>query len=164
MKKFKKLFNSKGLKVVELPIPEGRSGMEFDYSLSYPIDPIQWYLYIKNAYAFCGLRFHAVGSCISSGTPFFSVDTYGNASRFKWLLTLLGFYKLSLKGDGNSKINNLLLGSGFEEHRVDVYIENISPKYIYERIENTSREKILRYRDSMVALFMNNVSDLLNSI
>lgn len=162
--RFKKLYNSKGFKVVELPIPEGKSGLDFDLSLSYPIDPIQWYLYIKNAYAFCGLRFHAIVSCLSSGTPFFSIDTYGNASRFKWLLTLLGCHKLSLKGDFNSKINNLLLGSGFDEYRVDVYIENISPKYIYKKIKNTSREDILRYRDSMATLFKNNVSNLLKSI
>ena len=162
--KFKKFYNERGFKVVELPIPEGKSGLDFDLSLSYPIDPIQWYLYIKNAYAFCGVRFHAVVSCISAGTPFFSIDTYGNVSRKKWLLTLLGFHKLSRKGDANSKINNMLSGSGFEDHRVDLFIENISPKYIHKKITNISREDILRYRDSMISLFKNNVSDLLKSI
>lgn len=162
--KFKKFYNEKGFKVVELPIPEGKSGLDFDLSLSYPIDPIQWYLYIKNAYAFCGLRFHAVVSCISAGTPFFSIDTYGNVSRKKWFLTILGFHKLSRNGDANSKINNMLQGSGFEDHRVDLYIENLSPKYIYKKLNNTSREDILRYRDSMISLFKNNVSDLLKSI
>ena len=110
------------------------------------------------------MRFHAVVSCISAGTPFFSIDTYGNVSRKKWLLTLLGFHKLSRKGDANSKINNMLSGSGFEDHRVDLFIENISPKYIHKKITNISREDILRYRDSMISLFKNNVSDLLQSI
>lgn len=162
--KFKKFFNKKGYAVVELPVPEGKSGLEFDYSVNYPIDPIQWYLYIKNAYAFCGLRFHAIVSCISAGTPFFSIDTYGNVSKLKWLLTLMGFYKLALKGDSKSKINNLLKGSGFEEHRVDVYIENIPPRYIYDKIEGISREDILRFRNSNISSFKKNVSDLLKSI
>ena len=71
----KREINQRGYKMVELPTPDGYSGYDgFDYVVKYPIDPLQWYLWIKNAKGFIGLRFHAVVSSISAGTPFFSLE------------------------------------------------------------------------------------------
>lgn len=78
LKNFKKTVNLNGYKLVELPLPDGASGLkDFDHSIPYPIDPLQWFLWIKNAKAYIGLRFHPIVSCISAGTPFFSLDGYG---------------------------------------------------------------------------------------
>lgn len=126
-RKFKKKVNGAGYKLIELPLPEGVSGMQFDYTIQRPIDPIQWFLWIKNAKAFCGLRFHAVVSCISCCTPFFSIDSYGDNSRISLLYDILGLHKFSRKKDVNSKIYQLLKDTGFDNYRTGKYIEFESP-------------------------------------
>ena len=160
--KFKRIVNASGYQLIELPIPEGTSGMPFDYSIPYPINPLQWYLWIRNAKAYCGLRFHAIVSCISAGTPFFSVDSYGSTSKITFLLTLLGFYKAAGQADKKSKIRNLLAGSGFESHRIDTYIENMPPARLFQKLENSDIEDILQLRDRYISVFKKNMQNILN--
>ena len=133
---FTKIIHKRGYKTVELPTPEGVSGLKFDFSVSYPIDPIQWFLWIKNAKAFCGVRFHSIVSSISCGTPFFSLDTYGGASLKYFLLTRLGLLKNAFKYDTKSKIFRLLRGTSFEQNRISSYLENISPSHLFNLLEN----------------------------
>lgn len=132
--KLKTEVNARGLKLIELPLPEGASGMTFDYTVPYGINPLQWYNWIKNAKAFIGVRFHAIVSCISANVPFFSVDTYGSISRFKYVMQMAGLYKIARLGDAGSKIRNLLSDSAFSRYRIDFYIENISPRRIVDEL------------------------------
>ena len=122
---FKKYANNKGFLVGELPLPEGVSGLDFDFSVPYPIDPIQWYLWLKNANGFIGLRFHAIVSCITSGTPFYSIDSYGSCALYVRILNKLGFYRLGGAFDRNSKIYNLLKDTTFQKNRIHGNIANI---------------------------------------
>lgn len=161
---FKRIVNRAGYCLVELPLPEGTSGMPFDYSIPYPIHPLQWFLWLKNAKAYCGQRFHSIVSCISAGTPFFSIDVYGNNSIKKIPLDLLGFYGTARKGDENSKINYLLKGSGFEENRVDVFIEAIKPSYLFHHLEEMKYDEIIKYRDVKISEFKTNINKICNVI
>lgn len=73
----KKLLNSKGYKLVELPMPEGNRNIKSDYSIKLPLNSNDWFLSIANASGYIGERFHAMVSCINNNTPFVIIDTYG---------------------------------------------------------------------------------------
>ena len=158
---FKRIIHKNGYKLVELPIPEGVSGLKFDVTIPYPIDPIQWFLWIKNAKAFCGVRFHSIVSSISCGTPFFSLDTYGGASMKYFLFTKLGLFKYALKEDTKSKIFRLLKGSQFEDNRISSFLENTSPRHLFNKLENTNEKNILKFRDYQTKKFDTNLKRML---
>ena len=158
---FSRIVHKNGYKTVELPTPEGVSGLKFDLTLQYPIDPIQWFLWIKNAKAFCGIRFHSIVSSISCGTPFFSLDTYGGASLKYFLLTRLGLYDYAFKEDTKSKIYRLLKGSSFEHNRISSYLENISPRRLFVLLDYTNENEILKFRDSQIKKFDANLKRML---
>lgn len=161
---FKAIVNRNGYKLVELPIPEGSSGMPFDHTVQFPIDPLQWYLWIKNAKAYCGLRFHAIVSSISAGTPFFSIDSYGTCTRYTYLLQKLGLYKLAAKGDENSKIRNILKDSRFEEFRIDSFIENLPAKRLFNMLEEVKEYEVKDLRDKFINEYVNNMQQMLHTI
>lgn len=163
-KKFKAIVNAEGYKLVELPIPEGVSGMPFDHTVPYPIDPLQWYLWLKNAKAYCGLRFHAIVSCISAGTPFFSIDSYGTCNYITVLLQKLGMYKLAARGDENSKIRNILKDSKFEEYRIDSFINNVPAKRLFNMLEKVNKNEIRDLRDKFINEYANNMQQMLNTV
>ena len=165
IKVFAKILHKNGLNLVELPIPEGVSGFKFDYTVPYPIDPLQWFLWIKNSAGFVGLRFHAVVSCISSGIPFFSFDSYGSIPRTLRYLNILGIYFLGRKMNTSSKIRNLLEGSGLEHLRVNgSSFFSVSPFKIFKYLKNTSPEKILAFRDENIRRFKANMDELIECV
>lgn len=142
-KRFKAIVNKAGYQLVELPLPEGTSGMDFDYTVPYPIDPIQWYLWIKNAKAFIGLRFHAVVSAISAGVPFFSIDAYGAPASSKLLLKEVLHPKQTVfPHDTESKIYHLLKGTPFESFRISQYIESQRPADLFRKLEGVDAPQI----------------------
>lgn len=161
---FKAYVNGAGYKLVELPIPEGKSGMKFDYTIDYPIDPLQWFLWIKNARAFCGLRFHAIVSSISNGTPFYSIDSYGDNGRTTKILDILGVHRMARKRDVRSKIYNLLKGSALERNRCGAMVEWESPKKIFKILESTTSMEVINFRDSNLAVFDKNMSEMLKAV
>lgn len=161
---FKAHVHRAGYELVELPIPEGKSGMSFDYIVDYPIDPIQWFLWIKNAKAFCGLRFHAIVSSISNGTPFYSIDSYGDNSRISKILDIIGLHKMARRRDNRSKIYNLLKGSVFEDYRSDTLIELESAKKIFNMLESTKVTDVIKFRDINLSVFDKNLTELLNAL
>lgn len=162
--KFKTLVNQAGYKLVELPIPEGKSGLDFDYIVDYPIDPLQWFLWIKNAKAFCGVRFHAVVSSISNGTPFFSVDSYADKSTLSKLLDVIGLHSIARRKDKASKIRNLLAGSGLEAFRTGPYLEFESPQRVFRQLDAMKREDILSFRDRLREIFNNNMRQIISTV
>lgn len=165
LKKLKVYLNKQGYKLIELPIPDGESKFQaFDYTIPYPIDPLQWYLWIKNAKGFIGLRFHAVVSCLSAGTPFFSLDIYGNVPRWLNYMNRLGFHKFDRELNKRSKIRNLIEGSGLEEYRINGdSLFSLSPKRLIDKLETCDTTKIIDFRDKNIAIFKKNMDDALNS-
>lgn len=158
---FKKAVNETGYELLELPIPEGKSGLSFDDCIDYPIDPIQWFLWIQNARGFIGIRFHAIVSCIACGTPFYSIDSYCDNSFKNSLLTMFGFRKKARANDQRSKIRNLLLDTKFENYRTGDCIEFENPKRILHQILECSTDDIQKLGDSCRARFKSNMQDLL---
>lgn len=163
-REFKHLVNSAGFSLVELPLPEGISGLDFDYIIKYPINPIHWFCYINQAHAFCGLRFHAIMACISSGTPFFSIDSYGNSSKLLRIIKMIGMYQYTLRFDKMSKIRNLLHNSDFEKYRVQGDITQIPAKRVFDMLEKFDRQRLISFRDSMRQLYTNNINQMFNTL
>lgn len=161
---FKKVVNNAGYKLIELPIPEGKSGLSFDDCIEYPIDPIQWFLWIQNARGFIGIRFHAVVSCIACGTPFYSIDSYCDNSFKNSMLTMFGFRKIARANDQRSKISNLLLNTKFENYRTGDCIEFENPKRVLRQILKCPKDDIQKLGDSFRARFKSNMQNLIDSI
>lgn len=161
---FKNIVKGQGYQLIELPLPEGISGMDFDYTIPYPIDPLQWFLWIKNARAFCGLRFHAIVSSFASGTPFFSIDSYGSVSLISRILTEVGLYKIARLLDTNSKIRNLLKPTPFAANRVTRDIENVKPYILFCQLESMEINVIEEVREVHIELFEKNMSEMLNIV
>lgn len=161
---FKRLVNDSGFSLVELPLPEGASGLHFDMTIKDGIDPIQWFLWIKNAKAFCGLRFHAIVSAISSGTPFYSMDSYGDNSRLSSILDLCKLHSLARKRDKMSKIYQLLADTSMSEFRTGQLLETESPTKIFHMLYSTTEEQVLTLRKQKSSVFASNFAELLNAI
>lgn len=162
LSKFKQYANNKGYLAGELPLPEGVSGLNFDFTVPYPIDPIQWYLWLKNANGFAGLRFHAVVSCITTGTPFYSIDSYGSSSLYIKILNKLGFYRLGGAFDQNSKIYNLLKDTTFQKNRIHGNIANISPRKVFDLIMQCNQAELVLQKEKLVNLFENKLKSILS--
>ncbi len=160
---FKEEINNKGYYLVELPIPEGTSGAPFDYTISYPIDPIQWFLTIKHAKGFCGVRFHSIVTCISNEVPFFSIDNYSGSnpiiSRLKYNFRL---YPLIQKYENKSKIANLLKGSGFEKYRISTGINVIDTKELLNKILEMDINKLSIFKNQQINKFKENIKHILS--
>ncbi len=163
LQKLKDLAHNNGYLVGELPIPEGISGSDLDFTVPYPIDPIQWYLWLKNASGYIGLRFHAVVSCFAGGTPFFSIDTYGNSTLPIRLFNRLGFYRLGRKFDNKSKICQLLSQTKFKSNRINISgFLSISPEIVFRKLTKTRVNDIVEEREKFAQSFQHNLNAILN--
>ncbi|MBN1604004.1 MAG: polysaccharide pyruvyl transferase family protein [Chitinispirillaceae bacterium] len=161
LKNFKEIANENGFLVGELPLPEGKSGLSFDFTIPYPIDPIQWFLWIKNSDGFVGLRFHAIISCITTGVPFFSIDSYGNKSILIRIINRMGFYKLGRILDKKSKIYQLLDKTKYKSNRVNMRgILGIPPKVVVNKLLNEDRIEIMQESQRYCNLFQQYVDKL----
>lgn len=164
-RRFKRIVNGNGYQLIELPMPEGRSGFVFDYSVPYPIDPLQWFLWLKNAKGFIGLRFHAIVSCLSSETPFYSLDLYGRVPKICKTLNKLGIHKFDHRYNTSSKIRNLLDGSGLEVCRMngpDIYL--VPPMKIFKGIVTFNVSAARSFKEREVGKFKDNIFKEIDSI
>ena len=71
------VFSEKGYVPVGLPEPEGVGNYSFEYNISLPLNPIDWYALIKNASGYIGTRMHPIIVSLHNSTPFFSFDGNG---------------------------------------------------------------------------------------
>lgn len=161
--RFKRLVNKAGYQLVEFPVPEGKSGMKFDACIDFPIDPMQWFLFIKNAKAFIGLRFHAIVSSISCGTAFYSIDNYGDKSSHRLHLDIIGKHKEARALDVHSKIRNLLKDSPFEDHRTGMNLEWESPTNVINKLLKSDIKDIDNFKKKQLEIFQHNMTEILKS-
>ena len=147
-----------------MPIPEGPSGLHFDFTVPYPIDPIQWYLWLKNACGFVGQRYHAIVSCIASGTPFISIDTYGCSSVFVRAINKFGYYNAAKLFDQRSKIYNLLDCTDFEKNRFHSSLQHVPPEKVLSLIEEFSTYDVNKLQDELNIRYEANMENLIDAL
>lgn len=161
--RFKGLVHCAGYSLVELPLPEGPSGMPFDRSAGLPLDPAQWFLWIRNSAGFCGLRFHAVVSAMACGVPFYSMDSYADKSPAAILLDVLGLHRAARCRDGSSKIARLLAGTPFVRCRTGLYLEWESPGRVFRLLSRMDTAAELAHRDALLARQAGHIASMLNT-
>jgi hypothetical protein len=148
LEEFRALANARGIKVIELPIPDRISNMKLDGVLGFPLDPLDWFSALTHARGFVGIRFHAIVSSIAGGVPFFSVDSYGSGTLITRILNRLKFHRLGCMFDTKSKIFQLLKGSKFSGNRVGGFrpLTGISPATMLDTLLGTKRQDVLDLR------------------
>lgn len=166
VKRLISLLHRKGYQLVEIPTPDGTSGIDSDYIVPYPIDPLQWYLWIKNAKGYIGIRFHAIVSSLSAGTPFLSLDTYGKVnSKIHKLFCYLGFHKNDHNLNRSSKIRNLIDGSGLERCRINgTFVFMVSPRRIINLIEGVDLKLMRKFREKNIEKFEYNMGEMIKKV
>ncbi len=162
--KLKKYANEKGFKLIELPLPEGISNLSFDYTVPYPLDPLDWYNWIINSKGFIGLRFHSIISAISGDIPFLSVDAYGDSLKVRKMFNYIKMYKIARLYDYKSKIYQLLNDIDMKERRVHGIrgLQAMSPKLTIKKLINCDKKKIVSARESLENIYVLNMEKILN--
>jgi len=162
--KLKKYANEKGFKLIELPLPGGISNLNFDYTVPYPLDPLDWYNWIINSKGFIGLRFHAIISAISGDIPFLSVDSYGNSLKVNKMFNFIKMYKIARLYDYKSKIYQLLNDIGMKDRRVHGIrgLQAMSPKLVIKKLLNCDKNKIVSARESLGNIYVSNMEKVMN--
>lgn len=78
--RFVEAAHTRKFRVANLPNPDKNFGFpQADIHLDLPMTPLQWFRTLGSASAFVGIRFHALVSCITNGTPAFALDNLGKA-------------------------------------------------------------------------------------
>lgn len=82
VRQFKELARRQGLRIVELPDPDGGvTFKEVDWTPPAALSPFEWLSVIARAHGYVGTRFHAIVVALMCGVPFVAVDTYGESVR-----------------------------------------------------------------------------------
>lgn len=121
-------FKHKGLVCVALPMPDEGINYQhtFDYVISSPLSPIDWYALIKYSKAYIGENMHPIVVCLHNSVPCFSIDNWGAIDIFK-----------RPKKNGSSKVEDILRIFGVDNFHKFVSRGrcNISAKQIVYAIE-----------------------------
>ena len=151
---FTDIANQNGIECVSLPFAHSDSFGVFRHSIPLPLSPLEWYVLIKNAYAYIGNNMHPIIVSLHNHVPFFSFDTYGakylngfvcdeSSSKIKHILTeaTLSDYRDGCISRGHKPI---------EAHKV----YDLVTKFDTDKAKNFATKKLYEY-DEM----MNNIID-----
>ncbi len=136
--KFDTLAKSHGYKVVTLPYPQESVTFDLSFSISLPLNPLDWYVLITNSCGYVGNNMHPIVTCIHNKVPFFIFDGYVVLNRFaKYTNT-------------SSKIFDLLNKLELTDYYYNIK-ENKEPTpgYVFERVSNFNRAQLNDASDSM---------------
>ncbi len=149
----KKIAYQNGLKVGELPMPEGSSGLDFDFKVDMPLDALEWYRYIINSDGYIGERFHASVVSLYNNIPFVIFDTYANRK-----LQLLRF-------EFPSKIYDLCRRSGFLKNRITSHeIDRLTPQKAFQLLETFDKQRCEEFTENEQNIFSGNLDILLDKL
>lgn len=70
-------FEDRGVFLYFLPQANKQRNKTIDNTLSFPIDPIDWYCLIKNSQAYIGELMHPILVSLHNAVPIYAIDTYG---------------------------------------------------------------------------------------
>lgn len=160
----KKYANERSINLIELPLPEGVSGLHFDYTVPYPLDPLEWYKWIIYSKGFVGLRFHSIISALSGDVPFISIDSYGKNLKVINMLNRVKLYKVARLFDYNSKIYQLLNDLNMKNRRVHGIrgLQAMPPKVVIKNLVNCDRKKIQSARESLTQIYDYNMERIMS--
>lgn len=74
----KKSLNNRGIKLVNLPMPQGGKEFKCDVNIQLPLDSLDWYCLIKYSNGYVGNNMHPIIVSMHNSVPFYSVNAHGN--------------------------------------------------------------------------------------
>lgn len=116
--------HSEGLEVGLLPTTEGVLKGNFDFTIDFPIDPLEWLEWIANSQGYVGMRFHPVVIAIFNEIPFVALDHY---VRYKYRY---------IANKRTSKTYDLCKKYGYENQWYNIKKSIPSEKVIIEKLKN----------------------------
>lgn len=152
----KRYYESKKISVVFLPMPNGQKLRHpFDYEISFPIYPLDWYALIQNSRAYIGSNMHPIVVSLHNAVPCFSIDNWGKSDFWG-----------HKKDDGSSKILDIL--RIFELSENHKFIENfhcqITADEIIEKLNSFPVEKVRNKATVMCKNYMQMMEYIILSI
>lgn len=98
LNKMKELFATEGVSCVALTMPNGiRFKHNFDYEITPPLLPNEWFSLIKNAYGYVGSNMHPIVVSLHNAVPCVSIDNWGRTNFFNKKID-----------DGSSKVEHIM--------------------------------------------------------
>ncbi|MCR5186175.1 MAG: polysaccharide pyruvyl transferase family protein [Clostridia bacterium] len=141
---------------VALPSPIGiRFKHDYDYEVSLPLSPIDWYALIKYSHAYIGNNMHPIVVALSNGVPCYSVDNYSNYNFLR-----------HPKNDGSSKILDLLRKFGLQNNYIVPFRNNTInlDKDIFKAIESFPVERVLKKSCNLYYEYEEMMDDILKAL
>lgn len=95
----KSLFKMRGISCVVLPMPDEGVNFEhsYDFVISSPLSPIDWYAIIKYSQGYIGENMHPIVISLHNAVPCYSLDNWGATDFFR-----------RAKNNGSSKVEDIL--------------------------------------------------------
>lgn len=112
-KELEKYVNDTGRTLIELPRQTGNQCLPISHLSTSILNPLEWYIIIKNADAFVGSLMHCAVSCIHNEIPLYSLDYYGTRSFFNRIVD----YK-------TSKTYQIMKDCGLEQYYYNIAGKN----------------------------------------
>jgi hypothetical protein len=141
-----------GYRVANLPNPDNDFLIECaDIQLSTPMSPLAWYDLLSSATGYIGIRYHAMISSLSTGTPVVSIDNPGR----------LNFaYKM------RSRAADVAVRAGIEERIVSMSkLQKIEPSVLIDSLfEGTSKRKADLYAEAAATEYLAAVEEVMNAL
>lgn len=73
---FKEKINEKGYDLIELPHPEGSSGIVVDETVNLPMSPSTWFTWLHHSSGYIGEKFHPIVVSLINSKPVIAIDNY----------------------------------------------------------------------------------------
>lgn len=148
----KKLFEKKGMTCVAFPMPSGiRFSHHFDYEISTPLNPLDWYNLIRFSSAYIGENMHPIIVALHNSVPCFSFDEYGKR--------LFRYFTLKK----TSKIYDILKTFKLEGYRINVR-RKCAPEYVLDKILNFDKEKCRIFANNKLQQYNDMMASILKTI
>lgn len=104
--KIKASFAKEGVVCVALTMPNGiRFKHNFDYEITPPLLPNEWFSLIKNAYGYVGSNMHPIVVSLHNAVPCVSIDNWGRTNFFNKKID-----------DGSSKVEHIMNEFGVKKN------------------------------------------------
>lgn len=132
-----KEMNKRGYELIELPRQTGYPDLgiqQMPYSI---INPLEWYVLLKNSKGYIGGLMHPIVICIHNEVPFFSLDYYGS-SRIR------GFYTDKTTSKAWQIINQCGLGRYYKNIKSRIIAPLMSPKDMVEKFEKYDKTQLAK--------------------
>lgn len=146
------VFQKNGITPIAFPDPEGHGDFECQQKIPLPLNPLEWYVLIKNSEGYIGTRMHPIITCLHNVVPFFSFD--GNGT-----INAEGHFEQK-----SSKVYDILLKAGLEDYTYALKSGMPKPTAdaIFEYIKLFDREKCAEFSKKMQHFYEEEMCNLIN--